>query len=634
MILKETETIKCEKRARKRTRKLQSWEITERFIFELRNKRSGERIKLLSKPVSGVMLTWLLIGMMTLSFNVQPVKASGTIYIRADGSVEGTDKIQRDGNTYTFVDDINDSIVVERDNIVIDGAGYALQGTGAYKSKGIDLTSRTNVTIRNIQIINFYYGIYLGSSSNNNTISGNNIIANNYDGVELYSSSNNTISGNSITANFYGVRLYSSSHNTLSKNNVTAITANDFYGIYLYESSNNTLIENNITNNSEVGIWLDCSSYNVLKGNSMAHNTRNFGVDGISSGDFINYVDDSNMVNSKPIYYWISEQDKTIPLDAGCVILVKCERIKVQNLMLGKNMRGIQLINTKNSTIIRNNITNCHDGISLNFYSNYNNITENNIISNRNGLFISYLSKYNVISKNRITGNHNGIIFSESSDNKIYHNNFIDNAEQAYSYASPNVWDDGYPSGGNYWKYYADFDLKSGSGQDQPGSDGIGDAPYIIDANNTDRFPLSAPISEFDAGTWNGIAYNVDIVSNSTLSDFYFSPDEGPFLKFNVTGDDGTSGFCRVTIPKDLLWVEDGWTVYVGEESVNYTIIPDENYTYLYFTYNHSTKTVEIQGAHVIPEFPSTIIPPLLMLTTLIATILQKKKRKTKTQLP
>jgi hypothetical protein len=61
------------------------------------------------------------------------VKAEGTIYIRADGSVEGTDKIQRNGNVYTFLGNISidgsgvDGIIVERDNIVIDGADYALQ---------------------------------------------------------------------------------------------------------------------------------------------------------------------------------------------------------------------------------------------------------------------------------------------------------------------------------------------------------------------------------------------------------------------------------------------------------------------------------------------------------------------------
>jgi hypothetical protein len=58
---------------------------------------------------------------------VQPVESqsSETIFIRADGSVEGTTKIYRDGNTYSFTDDISGSIVVERDGVTVDGADYA-----------------------------------------------------------------------------------------------------------------------------------------------------------------------------------------------------------------------------------------------------------------------------------------------------------------------------------------------------------------------------------------------------------------------------------------------------------------------------------------------------------------------------
>ena len=49
---------------------------------------------------------------------IELVKAQSTIYIRADGSVEGTDKIQRDGNVYTFSDNINAEIIVEIDDVV------------------------------------------------------------------------------------------------------------------------------------------------------------------------------------------------------------------------------------------------------------------------------------------------------------------------------------------------------------------------------------------------------------------------------------------------------------------------------------------------------------------------------------
>jgi len=213
-------------------------------------------------------------------------------------------------------------------------------------------------------------------------------------------------------------------------------------------------------------------------------------------------------------------------------------------------------------------------------------------------------------------------------NNKIYHNNFIDNTSPGFAVNSDtNTWDNGYPSGGNYWSNYAGVDVKSGPNQDQTGSDGIGDTPQTFSGPNEDKYPLMDLFNTFDAGTWNGMSYSVDVVSNSTVSDFYFNPSEGAFIRFNVTGKSGTNGFCRVTIPKSLLWVEDGWTILVGGTPIaNYTIIPDENYTYLYFTYNHSTKTVVIQGTHVIPEFPPALIPPILIALTLI-TIIQTKSK-------
>ena len=87
------------------------------------------------KIVLATILAIVLIGMLGLSFKVQNVEASGTIYIRADGSVEGTDKIiSSDNVTYTFTDNIYDSIVVERSNIIIDGNRYTLQGTEVWDS--------------------------------------------------------------------------------------------------------------------------------------------------------------------------------------------------------------------------------------------------------------------------------------------------------------------------------------------------------------------------------------------------------------------------------------------------------------------------------------------------------------------
>jgi parallel beta-helix repeat protein len=212
----------------------------------------------------------------------------------------------------------------------------------------------------------------------------------------------------------------------------------------------------------------------------------------------------------------------------------------------------------------------------------------------------------NIISGNEIAKNKEfGVGIAESSDNIFYHNNFTDNPCQVTcGRRSINIWDDGYPSGGNYWSDYTGVDLFGGPYQNMTGGDGIGDTPYIIDANNQDRYPLMAPFSTFEAGVWDGTAYNVDVLSNSTVSDFKFDVDNKS-ISLKVTGDNGTVGFCRVAIPKSLLWADDGWTIFVDNQPItDYTKFEDENYTYLYFTYTHSTKTVTIKGTHVIPEYP------------------------------
>jgi len=125
------------------------------------------------------------------------------------------------------------------------------------------------------------------------------------------------------------------------------------------------------------------------------------------------------------------------------------------------------------------------------------------------------------------------------------------------------------------------------------------------------------------------IDFTVIIDSNSTVSDFNFSQQEKQ-ITFTVSGQEGTTGSCNVTIPKNLLYGEP-WTVTVDGTQVPATITENTTHTFIYFTYNHSTKTVTIKGTHVIPEFSSTPILILLMLTTIITTTLRKTKRKHQT---
>ena len=94
------------------------------------------------------------------------------------------------------------------------------------------------------------------------------------------------------------------------------------------------------------------------------------------------------------------------------------------------------------------------------------------------------------IMSTRVSGFQNGIYLEMASGNRIYYNDFVGNVRNAYiSNSDSNVWDNGYPSGGNYWSDYFGTDIYLGPDQNDVGPDGIGDQPYFIDANNIDVYP-------------------------------------------------------------------------------------------------------------------------------------------------
>jgi parallel beta-helix repeat protein len=150
------------------------------------------KIEALALPI----VTTLVFSFLFCGLIVQPVDSQSfeTIYIRADGSIEGTDKIQRDGDVYTFISDVSGSIVVERDNVVLNGAGYRLKGDG--NENGITLGDISNTTVKNLKLSSFNIGILVMSSNYNKILE--NTITDNFRGLDLTASENNTVSGNYI----------------------------------------------------------------------------------------------------------------------------------------------------------------------------------------------------------------------------------------------------------------------------------------------------------------------------------------------------------------------------------------------------------------------------------------------------
>ena len=168
------------------------------------------------------------------------------------------------------------------------------------------------------------------------------------------------------------------------------------------------------------------------------------------------------------------------------VYIVDSSNFKIiQNLIID-NWEGIGILNSTFG-LISSNILQNNDFEGINPVSSSNNVISSNLIENSiEGIFLSS-STSNIIYGNTIRDHIYGLEAGQSSDNnKIFHNNFYDNDQNAKD-ACTNIWDDSYPSGGNYFDDY--------TGSDNNG-DGIGDTPYLnnITRGDGDRFPLMKAI--------------------------------------------------------------------------------------------------------------------------------------------
>lgn len=230
----------------------------------------------MSKILAPLLLSLLLVGVVSFTSNVSGVTESGTVYIRSDGSISPSTSpvFSFDNVTYKLRDDIIagsfDGVAIERDNTILDGAGFALEGNMLEDSNGIYMNGVTNVTIRNISIRSFHNGVYQDRCFYC-CIEETSLYHNGY-GIYFQFSSFNTISGNNISENsFAGIWLELSQNNTICKNGRIAnyITSSGIGGIKLQEGSNfNNITENCIGSNSVWSIYIENSWVNIISHNN------------------------------------------------------------------------------------------------------------------------------------------------------------------------------------------------------------------------------------------------------------------------------------------------------------------------------------------------------------------------------
>jgi parallel beta-helix repeat protein len=162
----------------------------------------------------------------------------------------------------------------------------------------------------------------------------------------------------------------------------------------------------------------------------------------------------------------------------GSMILSRSNKNIIYDNIFFDNIFGLMLIFSNESIVENNNFTYNWAGPGVYITGSSDNIVSNNMFyENREGINIS-----------------DSPFFFNTANNKVFHNSLIGNTNQAYDDTiSENYWDDGYPSGGNYWDDYTGVDIKNGPNQDISGGDGIGDSSYNIESGTRDNYPLMEP---------------------------------------------------------------------------------------------------------------------------------------------
>ena len=180
--------------------------------------------------------------------------------------------------TYVLKNDITNSnqlicIEIQASNVVFDGAGHLIDGIDAENSAGIFVhgpsTAVSGVTIKNVRMQDWYYGVYL-YEARNSRIEGSTLSSNAFTGAVLYKNAvGNTVTGNTISGNDYGVIFSDGSANGVVTNN--QINQND-RGLYVYLSDGTTVTGNTITGNINTGLQLHTSGGGSIYNNKLNNN--------------------------------------------------------------------------------------------------------------------------------------------------------------------------------------------------------------------------------------------------------------------------------------------------------------------------------------------------------------------------
>lgn len=307
-----------------------------------------------------------------------------------------------------------------------------------------------------------------------------------------------------------GIELALVDNVTLTANKLS----NCFPGIFLLSTSNAIITGNELLNNS-IGILSANSDDVAIEGNQMHSNINEAIIIDHSTNTTI--VENDIWNNTRGMHIWYSN-----------------ETVITNNTIHWNDGDGIRFDHGFNSTVSGNVVEhNDYIGIYLQSCTDAL-VASNEVYDNIHGISIGQSTNITITENNVVSNQIYGIPLHLAIGVVIHHNNIIDNPFQAKDdMADENEWDHGYPSGGNYWSDYVGVDQFSGPNQNLPGSDGIGDTPYVIDADSQDDYPLMSPVA---------IPLRPPVIQDATLTG---QRNEDVGITWSLSPDDGR-GMMRV----------------------------------------------------------------------------------------
>ncbi len=382
-------------------------------------------------------------------------------------------------------------------------------------------------------------------------------------------------------------------------------------------------------------------------------------------GDITINVDGSVTPSSAPFfqsgntYSLTSDINGSITVNRSNIVLEGNKHTIMVNSIFDS---GITLNNTTNSTVTNFSVIGGQYGINV--YGTLNVVSDNSISSVNNGIYsldeptggialggtsnsilrnslqgnlvgVNFFGgsplncSYNLIVGNTFTDCSTALLLYDSSNNTLYHNRFLSNEKTVYDSGlanypqtvSLNVWDNGYPSGGNYWSDYVE---KYPNAKTIDNS-GLGDTAYLVETQNEDRYPI-INLNQF---------YNFQL-STPTLA--VISPTDQPYNESSVP--------LTFTIDKPASWIG-----YSLDEQQNVTVTGNTTLAilteglhgvrvYANDTFNNVGASQQIDFTVLLPAdikpepFPTTIVSAVTLVVVLavVAGLLVYKNKKHKRQ--